>query len=98
MDDNKKEKLVEIIASLESLKDHPGWKFIVKTLKTNIKDAEEQMFDDNLIQGIPDVERCRVDSLRKKRNERINLKDLPETLIKIYSDPETKLPEFDPYE
>lgn len=88
-------------SDLESLKGSPGWKLVEKVLDANIKDAENDMFDPK--KKIKDVEEEieRIDTLRRKRSERVNLRDLPDELIKIYSNNPARLKkdfDFDPFE
>ena len=92
---NKKHN--EFIASLQALKESPGWKIIKKVLDDNIKDAENDMFDeDKKSVGLSD-EMQRLDSLRKQRNERKRMTELPDELIKLYSEPVNFEKDFDPY-
>ena len=89
----------DFITSLEELKVSSGWKIIKDVMDRNIKDAEEDMFDSDKKLKDPVEENDRVDSLRRKRNERVNLRDLPKELLRLYSENPTGFKkDFDPYE
>ena len=82
------EKHNEFIASLQALKESPGWKILKKVLDYNIKDAENDMFDEDKKLEDPVAEMQRLDGLRKQRNERKIMTELPSALIAIYKEPD----------
>ena len=85
-------KNLDKINFLQELKKTQGWQIICETLDDNIKDAEDKMFDEKMI----DVKEMNI--LKNKRNDRVQLKNLPDTLIKIYQKKEGIKKEFDVYE
>ena len=89
---DKTDKRDKLIAHLERLKDHIGWKIIVKALEENVRETEAKLHGD--------IEWDKDDTLKElqgKRNDRVRLRDLPDDLIKGYEKAEEFPPSLDPY-
>ena len=92
------EKHEDLLADLENLKSSPGWKIIEKVLIDNIKDTENEMFDEELEKDDPVEEMKRLSKLKKERAARRTMLELPNNLINLYKDPKNFEKDFDPYE
>lgn len=92
------EKHEDFLADLENLKSSPGWKIIEKVLIDNIKDTENEMFDEELEKDDPVEEMKRLSKLKKERAARRTMLELPNNLINLYKDPKNFEKDFDPYE
>ena len=92
------EKHKDFLADLENLKSSPGWKIIEKVLIDNIKDTENEMFDEELEKDNPVEEMKRLSKLKKERAARRTMLKLPDGLINMYKDPKNFEKDFDPYE
>lgn len=90
--ENGQQKKEDIIAALEQLKNNIGWKVLVKTLELNIKQAEARLHGDIKLE-----EGETMDFWQKIRKDRIQMMELPETLIEENKDKEAFDPELDPY-
>ena len=70
-----------------------GWKFLVKVLEDNITFTESKLF------GNRDMEKGdTTESLQNQRNDRVELKNLPATLIEIQKIKEVQDINLDPYD
>ena len=92
------EKHKDFLSDLENLKASPGWKIIEKVLKDNIKDTENEMFDEEEELNSPEEEMKRLSKLKKERAARRTMLKLPDDLIKMYKDPVNFEKDFDPFD
>jgi len=90
-DENQKKE--SIIAFLEQLKNNTGWKVVVKALQENIKQAEARLNGDIKLE-----EDETIKFWQKIRKDRIQMIDLPNTLIEENKDQEEFDPKLDPYD
>lgn len=88
------------ISALEELKKTIGWQIIVEVLEVNIQDSEKRMKDKMFsnVNSIKLEDIKDVNILNEKRKDRIELKNLPDTLIKIYQLKDGTKKDFDAYE
>jgi hypothetical protein len=92
------EKHKDFLADLNILKDSAGWKILEKVLIDNIKDTENEMFDEELEKDDPAEEMKRLSRLKKERKARRTMLELPNSLINTYKDPVNFEKDFDPYD
>lgn len=91
------DKHKDFLEDLKTLKDSAGWKILEKVLKDNIKDTEEEMFDNTKEKDDPAEEMKRLSKLKKEREARKAMLVLPNSLINLYKDPVDFEKDFDPY-
>lgn len=92
------EKHEGFLLDLRDLKASRGWKIIERVLKDNIKDTENEMFNEELEKDDPAEEMKRLSKLKKERAARKTMLKLPDNLIDIYKDPVNFEKDFDPYD
>lgn len=83
----------ERIAQLQELLSHPGWQVLQSELDEDIRITESKLFGE-----VPLAEGETVDGLRRERIDRLELRSLPENLIKEYGEEDAAPPNLDPYE
>ena len=90
---DEEEKKDSIIAALEQLKNYIGWKVIVKALEENIKQSEARLHGEIKLE-----EGETQEFWQKIRKDRIEMTNLPETIIKENEEKEAFDPRLDPYD
>ena len=88
----EKDKRDAFIGHLKRLKDHVGWKIIQKVLDKNIRATEGKLHG-----AIDWDEGDTLETLQDQRNDRVELKNLPNELIKEYEGAKEFPIELDPY-
>jgi len=92
--ENEDKKKEAMILALQELKEITGWKIVKKVLEANIKDTEGKLFGE-----IKMEEGETTEELKKRRKDRILLRDLPCDLIKDLKEGAKVFPkEWDPYQ
>lgn len=87
----------DAISHLTALKESPGWKYILKALDENIADVDRQMDDPKMKELDPQKYMAQMTELLNKKNDRKELKDLPDGLIETFTNADALPPELDPY-
>lgn len=87
------QKKGNIIAALNSLKDNLGWKVILKVLKNDVKSAEARLYGDAPIKKDESIKEW-----QNIRRDRLQVIELPDTLIKDNEENEEFDPKLDPYD
>ena len=86
---SKKEK----IAALQGLRDTQGWKVVVDELDNDIKITEAKLHGEAKL-----LEHETIQGLQRERLDRLELRNLPENLIREFSEEETDDNDFDVYD
>jgi len=87
------EKRDEIIAALEQLKDNLGWQVLKRVLEENVKAVEEKLHGNKEWE-----EGDTLDALQDRRNDRVEMIGLPESLINEFREVAEWPVDLDPYE
>lgn len=90
---DKKQKKQSIISSLEELKQNTGWLVVTKALKANVEAAEARLHGDIKLEDDETIEHW-----QKVRSDRLQMIELPDTLIEENKDKEAFPVELDPYD
>jgi len=90
---DEEQKKGSIIAALKQLKNDVGWKVIVKALRENIEQAEARLHGDIKLE-----EGETTKFWQKVRKDRIQMIDLPDTIIKDNEERDEFDPDLDPYD
>lgn len=90
---NEEQKKNSIIAALEQLKNDTGWKVIVKALENDVKSAEARLHGE--IKMEPDET---IKQWQNVRRDRLQMIELPDTLIDENTEKEKFDPKLDPYD
>lgn len=90
---NDQQKRNNIIAALEQLKNDIGWKVIVKALENDVRAAEARLHGD-----IKLGEDETIKGWQNTRRDRIQMIELPDTLIEENKEKEGFDPLLDPYD
>lgn len=96
----KKISKLDKIHALKEIQKTIGWQIIVEVLEENIQDSEKRM-KEKVFQNVEDIKLKDIQDiniLNEKRKDRIELKNLPDTLIKIYQLKDGVKQDFDPYQ
>ena len=91
---NEKQKKQAMIAELQSLKNHMGWKIVLRVLAADIEEAEAKLHGDEKLEEGETIEFWQ--QVRKDRQAIMNLPDLL-TRESADSPRQRKLKDFDPY-
>lgn len=86
------QKKDSIIADLNQLKNRIGWKVVVRALEENIKQAEARLHGDSKLE-----EGETMEFWQKIRKDRIEMINLPDTIIEENKEKEEFDPKLDPY-
>ena len=90
---DEQQKRNEIISALEQLKNNIGWKVIVKALENDVKAAEARLHGEVKL-----AEDETIKTWQDTRRDRIQMINLPDTLIEENKEKEGFDPRLDPYE
>jgi len=87
------QKRDNIIAALQQLKENTGWKVIIKALEENIKQAEVKLHGE-----IPLEKDETIEYWQKIRSDRLQVMELPDTIIEENKEKDAFDPLLDPYD
>lgn len=89
-DEQKKESIIE---ALKQLKNNVGWKVVVKALGENVKMAEARLHGDIKLEKGETIKEW-----QKIRNDRLQMMELPDSIIEENKEKEVFDPKLDPYD
>jgi len=81
------------VQALQDLLLSEGWKIILKRINLSISVTEEKLFGE-----IPVAKGESVNRLQDERKDRILLRDMPERIIKEYTEEDQTKPDIDVYD
>jgi len=87
------QKRDNIIAALQQLKENTGWKVIIKALEENIKQAEVKLHGE-----VPLEKDETIEYWQKIRSDRLQVMELPDTIIEENKEKDAFDPNLDPYD
>jgi len=90
---DEQQKRNSIIEALEQLKNYIGWKVIIKALENDVKAAEARLHGDIKLDKDETIKEW-----QNTRRDRIQMINLPDTLIEENKEKEGFDPRLDPYD
>ena len=90
---DEKQKRDSIISTLRQLKNSIGWKVILKALENDVKAAEARLYGEAALKKDETISEW-----QRTRNDRIQMINLPDSLIEDNKEKPVFDPNLDPYD